>query len=207
MFRGILPKEVAFYDFFEKLSINNIKISETFINAVEGKLSLEEANKVIKELERDSDSLSRTSTDLLHRTFITPFDRDDIYTLLKGLDSFASDIKGALNRLVLYNFDKIRPDTFDFAVNIHKSALEIDLAVKGLRHIKKNSEIRQNCLNVHELEFQSDEILSQAIASLFIEDDLMNMFKWKEIYNKLEKAVDRLERVACIIESIIIDNS
>ena len=207
MFRGILPKEVAFYDYFEKMASLNLSISETFLQAVEGNANLGESVVKIKSMEHECENTARIAIDLLHRTFITPFDRDDIYTLLKGLDSFSGDIKGAASRLALYKFDEIRPETIDFAQNIHESAVEIDLAVKGLRKIKKNISIRENCLKVHELEFQSDEILSQAISNLFITDDMMLMIKWKEIYGKLEKAVDRLEKVACIIESIIIDNS
>lgn len=207
MFRGILPKEVAFYDYFEKMAALNLSISQTFLQAVEGNANLGESVLKIKSIEHECENTARIGIDLLHRTFITPFDRDDIYTLLKGLDSFSGDIKGAANRLALYKFDEIRPETVDFAQNIHESAVEIDLAVKGLRKIKQNISIRENCLRVHELEFQSDEILSQAISNLFITDDMMLMIKWKEIYGKLEKAVDRLEKVACIIESIIIDNS
>jgi uncharacterized protein len=207
MFRGILPKEVAFYDYFEKMAALNLSISQTFLHAVEGNANLGESVLKIKSIEHECENTARIAIDLLHRTFITPFDRDDIYTLLKGLDSFSGDIKGAANRLALYKFDEIRPETVDFAQNIYESAVEIDLAVKGLRKIKQNISIRENCLRVHELEFQSDEILSQAISNLFITDDMMLMIKWKEIYGKLEKAVDRLEKVACIIESIIIDNS
>jgi len=207
MFRGILPKEVAFYDYFEKMAALNLSISNTFLQAVEGNANLGESVVEIKRIEHECENTARIAIDLLHRTFITPFDRDDIYTLLKGLDSFSGDIKGAASRLALYKFEEIRPETIDFAQNIHESAVEIDLAVKGLRKIKKNISIRENCLRVHDLEFQSDEILSQAISNLFITDDIMLMIKWKEIYGKLEKAVDRLEKVACIIESIIIDNS
>ncbi len=207
MFRGILPKEVAFYDYFEKMATLNLSISHTFLQAVEGNANLGESVVEIKRIEHECENTARIAIDLLHRTFITPFDRDDIYTLLKGLDSFSGDIKGAASRLALYKFEEIRPETIDFAQNIHESAVEIDLAVKGLRKIKKNISIRENCLRVHDLEFQSDEILSQAISNLFITDDIMLMIKWKEIYGKLEKAVDRLEKVACIIESIIIDNS
>ncbi|MBK7095900.1 MAG: DUF47 family protein [Saprospiraceae bacterium] len=207
MFRGILPKEVAFYDYFEKMAALNLSISQTFLQAVEGNANLGESVVEIKRIEHECENTARIAIDLLHRTFITPFDRDDIYTLLKGLDSFSGDIKGAASRLALYKFEEIRPETIDFAQNIHESAVEIDLAVKGLRKIKKNISIRENCLRVHDLEFQSDEILSQAISNLFITDDILLMIKWKEIYGKLEKAVDRLEKVACIIESIIIDNS
>jgi uncharacterized protein Yka (UPF0111/DUF47 family) len=207
MFRGILPKEVAFYDYFEKLASLNLTISKIFMRMVEGNKNIIESAQEIKKLEREAERLTRTSIDVLHHTFITPFDRDDIFQLLKGLDNFSDDINAATFRLTHYEINEIRPETVDFAQNILSCAIEIESAVKGLRKIKHNSAMRQSCAKVHELEFQSDEILRKAIASLFHQNDIMLLMKWKEIYERLEKAVDRLEKAARIIESIIIDNS
>ena len=207
MFRGILPKEVAFYDYFEKLAALNLSISKVFMKMVEGNKNIIESAQEIKKLEREAERITRTSIDLLHHTFITPFDRDDIFQLLKGLDNFSDDINAAAFRLTHYEIIEIRPETVDFAQNIMSGAIEIEAAVKGLRKIKKNEEIRKNCSMVHELEFQSDEILRNAIASLYRQSDVMLLLKWKEIYARLEKAVDRMERVASIIEGILIDNS
>lgn len=207
MFRGILPKEVAFYDYFEKLTTLNVQISEIFIEMVEGKNNIIDSSVEIKKLEREADLITRTSIDLLHRTFITPFDRESIYQLLKGLDNFSDDVNAATFRLTHYEINEIRNETVEFAQIIKLCAIEIDTAVKSLRKIKKNSTIRQNCLNVHEMEYQSDEILRNAIASLYSHGDVMLLIKWKEIYARLEKAVDRMEKVANIIESIMIDNS
>jgi uncharacterized protein Yka (UPF0111/DUF47 family) len=207
MFRGILPKEVAFYDYFEKLAALNLSISKVFMKMVEGNKNIIESAQEIRKLEREAERVTRTSLDLLHRTFITPFDRDDIFLLLKGMDNFSDDINAATFRLTHYEINTIRPETVDFAQNILNCTIEIEAAVKGLRKIKKNKTIMENCNKVHEYEFQSDEILRKAIASLYHQDDVMLLLKWKEIYARLEKAVDRLEKVASIIESILIDNS
>lgn len=207
MFRGILPKEVAFYDYFDKLAALNLSISKVFMKMVEGNKNIIESAQEIKKLEREAERITRTSIDLLHRTFITPFDRDEIFQLLKGLDNFSDDINAATFRLTHYEIETIRPETIDFAQNIMSCAIEIEAAVKGLRKIKKNEEIRKSCAKVHELEFLSDEILRKAIASLYHQEDVMLLLKWKEIYARLEKAVDRMERVASIIEGIVIDNS
>jgi uncharacterized protein Yka (UPF0111/DUF47 family) len=207
MFRGILPKEVAFYDYFEKLTTLNVQVSKIFLKMVEGNKNIIESSLEIKKLEREGERITRTSIDLLHRTFITPFDRDDIFQLLKGLDNFSDDINAATFRLTHYEINDIRHETIEFAQIIMSCALEIEAAVKGLRRIKKHPEMRQNCVKVHELEYQSDEILRNAIASLYHQEDIMLLIKWKEIYARLEKAVDRMEKVANIIESIMIDNS
>jgi uncharacterized protein Yka (UPF0111/DUF47 family) len=207
MLRGILPKEYAFYDYFERLMQINTTISEEFVAIAEGKVTLENASRTIKYHERESDKISHDCIDLLHRTFITPIDRDQIYELIKGLDDFADQIDAATFRLTYYDIEEIRPDTLEFAKVIHAANLELDLAIKGLRKIKKSRIIREKCFKVHELENQSDEILRKAIGSLFKENNVHLIIKWKEIFERLEKAVDRQEKVANTIESILIDNA
>jgi uncharacterized protein len=207
MLRGILPKEYKFYDYFEKLMDINMKISEEFVLIAEGKVTLENASRTIKYHERESDKISHDCIDLLHKTFITPIDRDQIYDLIKGLDDFADQIDAATFRLTYYDIESIRPDTYEFAKVIHECNLVLADAVKGLRKIKKSAYIREQCFKVHELENQSDEILRKAIGSLFKENNVHLIIKWKEIFERLEKAVDRQEKVANIIESILIDNA
>jgi uncharacterized protein Yka (UPF0111/DUF47 family) len=207
MFRGILPKEVVFYDYFEKLAALNLSISKLFLKMIEGQKNLIESSHEIKKLESEAERLTRTSVDLIHHTFITPFDRDDIYRLLKGMDNFSDDIFAATFRLTHYEISDMRPEAIDFAQIIHDCAIEIEIAVKGLRKIKKKDGIMKSCTKVHELEFRSDEILRNALASLYHQDDVHLLLKWKEIFERLERSVDRMEKVASIIEGILIDNS
>jgi uncharacterized protein len=207
MLRGILPKEYAFYDYFEKLMVINLTISEEFIKIAEGKVTMENASRTIKYHERESDKISHDCIDLLHRTFITPLDRDQIYDLIKGLDDFADQVDAATFRLTYYGIESIRPDTIEFAKVIHACNIQLAEAVKGLRTIKKSKFIREKCFMVHELENQSDEILRKAIGNLFKENNIHLIIKWKEIFERLEKAVDRQEKVANIIESILIENA
>jgi uncharacterized protein Yka (UPF0111/DUF47 family) len=85
---------------------------------------------------------------------------------------------------------------------------ELETAVKGLRNIKKNSRsIREHCMHIHELENQADDISRIAVTELFKTNDILLILKWKEVYERLEKAVDRIERAANTIESILIDNA
>ena len=207
MLRGILPKEYAFYDYFDKLMHINLTISEEFIAIAEGKVALENASRTIKYHERETDKIAHNCIDLLHRTFITPIDRDQIYDLIKGLDDFADQIDAATFRLTYYDVESIRPEVIEFAKVIHSCNIELADAVKGLRKIKKSQFIREKCFKVHELENQSDEILRMAIGNLFKENNVHLIIKWKEIFERLEKAVDRQEKVANTIESILIENA
>lgn len=207
MLRGLLPKEYAFYDVFEKLIDINKEIGTEFIRLVEGKIDLETASIAIKQLERNADRTTRSCTDLLHRTFITPIDRDDIFELTKALDGFADNINASSFRLANYGITEIKPDAVKFAKIIYKALEELEVAVIGLRKIKQTQIIRDKCASIHELEDQADEILRKAVSNLFHQNDTMLLLKWKEIFERLEKAMDRLERAASVIETILIDNS
>ena len=207
MLRGILPKEYAFFDFFEEMTATNIVISEVFIRMVEGKQDMQSAANEIRRLERQNDKAVHSCTDLLHRTFITPIDREDIFDLMKALDGFADNVHAAAYRLSHYNISEIFNDTIEFAKIMNTGIIELDIAVKGLRKIKHTSVIRDKCLTIHELENDSDDILRKAVSNLFLQNDILLLIKWKEIFERLEKAVDRLERAASVIETILIANS
>jgi predicted phosphate transport protein (TIGR00153 family) len=208
MLRGLLPREYAFFDFFERLITIDIQISVEFLALVKEKKHPEVATKAIKRLEREADKTAKECIDLLHKTFITPIDRDQIYQLVNGLDDFADQMNAATFRLFYYDIEELRPDTLEFAKIIQSSNLVLEEAIKGLRNTKKNSKvIREKCAQIHELENQADDISRIAIANLFKTNDIMMIIKWKEVFERLEKAVDRVERVANTIESILIDNA
>ncbi|MCX6240603.1 MAG: DUF47 family protein [Bacteroidetes bacterium] len=208
MLRGLLPREYAFYDYFERLMNVNLQVSNEFLAFVKEKKHPEVATNAIKRLEREADKITKECIDLLHRTFITPIDRDQIYQLVNGMDDFADQMNAATFRLFYYGIEEFRPETLEFAKIIHNCNQEVAAAIKSLRNIKKQShEIRTKCSLIHEFENQADDISRVAIANLFKTNDMMIILKWKEIFERLEKAVDRMERVANTIESILIDNA
>jgi uncharacterized protein len=207
MLRGLLPKEFAFYDYFDQMIDIDLKISRLILEMIEKGENLAELARQIKELEREADKKARTCTDLLHNTFITPIDRNDIFTLTKRLDDLADQINAAAFRISSYDIREIRPEAVAFSKIIHACIEELVLAVKDLRKIKHKNKLRESCKKVHDLESEADDILKKVIPRLFQEGDAMLLIKWKEIFERLEKAVDRCEDVASTIESILIENS
>jgi uncharacterized protein len=207
MLRGILPKEYAFYDYFDQMIDINKQISTLLHTMMEKTADRERISKQIKELERQADKVTLNCTDLLHKTFITPIDRNDIFTLIKRLDDLSDQINAASFRISTYNVGKIRPEAVEFVVIIHTCIEELVKVVKELRRMKKKNKIRESCKKIHDLENQADDILREAIQRLFNEGEAMLLIKWKEIFERLEKAVDRCEDVASVIEGIMIDNS
>jgi uncharacterized protein len=207
MLRGILPKEYAFFDYFDQLIFADKQISVLFLLMMNNKEDRAEIARQIKELERHTDKLARSCTDLLHNTFITPIDRNDIFTLINRLDDFADLINSASYRMNVYDVDEVRPEAVEFSKILQACVEELIIAIKELRKLRNKNLILDCCKKVHDYENQADEILRNAISGLFKEGELLILFKWKEIFERLEKAVDKCEDIASTIESILIEHS
>ena len=202
-----MPKEYAFFDYFDDLIKTNLEISKLLLSMMNSKDNRVELSKQIRELEKRSDKVTHNCTDLLHNTFITPIERNDIFVLAKKMDNIADHINAAAFRLSAYDITDIRPEAVEFANIIHTCIESLVSAIHDLRKMKDLKSIREICKKVHDLETQSDDVLRNAVTRLFREGEVMNLIKWKEIFERLEKTVDRCEDVAGTIEGILIENS
>jgi uncharacterized protein len=209
MFRRLLPQETSFFDFFEahsKLSIEACK--ELHAIAVNPSELVNRANR-IKEIEHLADDVTHKCIDALHRTFITPLDRADIHQLIKRLDDVVDSVDSAASRMMLYELTDMRPEMRRFTEALVKATTEIEVAVHSLRKLNSASTaIEKSCVAIHEAENEGDQILREALVRLFKEEkNAVLVIKWKEIYERLEKATDRCEAVANIIEGVAIEAS
>ena len=207
MFRGILPKEYAFFDYFDQMIVTDREMSVLLLAMMKSNENRIEISRQIKELERNSDFLSRSCTDLLHKTFITPIDRNAIFTLAKRLDTLADQMNGAAYRVAVYDVNDIRDEAVEFSKILNSCIEELVLAIKELQKLKNKNQILYRCKRVHDLENIADEISRSATSRLFKEGELLLLIKWKEIFEGFEKAVDKCEDIACTIESILIEDS
>jgi len=204
MFRGILPKEFQFFDYFERHIELAIIVSNELLLLSTGKVGLTESIEKIKYLENEMDKIIHKCTEALHKTFITPIERTDIHNLIKRLDDIPDSIYSAVSRISLYGIETIRPEVGEIANILVKATTQIQSALKGLRNLKNIQYIKDKCLAIRQLENEGDEQFRAALSGLFKEADAVLIIKWKEIYERLEKAVDRCEDVANIIEGIVI---
>jgi len=204
MFKRFLPKEYSFFDFFEEHAGLTIATCKELLELTSGKSEAVESVQRIKDLEHDADKITVRCIEALQKTFITPIERTDIHQLIKRLDDIVDIINAASSRIYLYDITEMRPEARELAHILVLASGEINGALKGLRNLKNIRIIREKCSAIHGLESQGDEVLKSALMRLFKEDEPMVIIKWKEIFERLEKAINRCKDVADMIEEIVI---
>jgi hypothetical protein len=209
MFKRLLPQETSFFDFFEQHSKLSVEASKELDALTAAPSQLIVCTDRIKQIERKADGVTLQCINALHRTFITPFDRADIHRLIKRLDDIVDSIDAASSRMALYELTDIRPEVGQLTRGLMRATVQIDSAVINLRHLSKRGDvIDQCCQSVYEAEKEGDQILRSALGRLFREEkDAITIVKWKEVFERLEKASDRCEEVANIIQGVVIEAS
>ncbi len=208
MFRRLLPQEHGYFDLFELHSTLGLRVCQELqaMFADDGDMTVRAA--VIKELEKEADLVTRSCMDALHRTFITPMDRADIHTLIQRLDDVVDSVESTASRVMLYEITEVRPEARALADILVECAKEVAEVMPMLRNMKHSEAIKQHCDKIFDLENEGDLIMRNALAKLFKEErDAIVLIKWKELYERLEKATDRCESVASIVQSIVIESS
>lgn len=208
MFRRFLPETVDFFALFEEQAAVALKTSEALLAMTEPGASLPDCASKIKDLERAADDAARRCVRALQRTFITPFDRTQIKSLISAIDDIVDSIDEAASRIVLFEIQEMRPDVRIFADILIKATTQLCEALNLLRNLKNEAAINQKCVAVLRLENEGDVALRAALMSLFKETkDPVLIIKWKEVFEHLEEATDGGQDVANIINGIVIEAS
>lgn len=203
---NLLPKEEQYFDLFSQMTKYISDAARALAEMLkDGNVDHSEYLRRIKAIEHECDDLTHSISTRLNKSFITPFDREDIYMLSGALDDIVDLIDEAARAMVMYDVQESTPHARNFAGVIERMAVELDDVVSML---SKPSGVTQRLVELHRLENEGDEIYYKAIAELFRSElDPLTVIKWKDIYEKLEAAVDRCENVANIIESVIIKHT
>lgn len=208
MFRRFLPYETNFFDYFEQHAALTVQTAQTFALLVAPDANILLLANRIEELEHQADDITHHCVESLHKTFITPFERNDIYRLIARLDDVIDFIKDATACIVLYKLKEMTQGTRELADILVKSALQLQAALHGLRNINDLESIRRTFRNIHQLENEADVVVRLAIGRLFDEEeDARTLIKWKEVYDNLENAADSCEDVSNIIEGVVLEHS
>jgi predicted phosphate transport protein (TIGR00153 family) len=208
MFGMLMPREESFFDFFEQHADVLVRGTAMFATLFEPGADIPGITKKVRELEHEADSITHKCVEALHKTFITPIDRDDIHRLITRLDDVMDYIEAAAERIQLYEMTEMTQDARDLSDVLVRAAKDVQVALKGLRNLKDARTILQKCIDINRLENEADEILRRAVAKLFkdYKNDPIHVIKWKEIYENLENATDRCEDVANTIEGVVLEN-
>lgn len=208
-FQFLVPKDKKFFPLFEEASSNLIEIATNLHEAVN--LPLKEREVLFQKidvLEQKGEDITRQTNLELSRNFITPFDREDIYSLISAIDNVAGNLHGAASRMRLYQVDKITKSIRKLTEINLEACQNIDVAVRELRDLKKMKIITDACLRINKLENKSDNVYDKAVLDLFEnETDAKNIIKYKEVLSVLETAADKCKSVASVLESISVKHS
>lgn len=203
-----VPKDHSFYPLFEKDALNLIKTAEVLklLLGTEDTTQQEIYIKQIKELEKIGDDFTHTIFDQLNKSFITPFDREDIQQFASNIDDVVDTINGVAQRIRLYKPKTYTPVYLEFAEIIYQVSKEIEFSVNLLTDPSGNKDkITKSCISINTLENKADELYHMGISLLFEnEKDPFELIKKKEILETLEKAVDKAEDVSDAIKTILV---
>lgn len=204
---NLLPKDTVFYDFFEGLARHAHHAAEQLRQLAESFPDTKAAITRIRDAEHAADDLAHQCLDRLDRTFITPFDREDIHALVGGLDDIIDTIDALAKRFALYHVRVIEAP-FKKQADLLVAATEtLCEAVYRLRKSRKLSDLQEKLIEVHRLESESDDNHYTALSDLYDgRHETLHVIKWKEFYEYIEHAIDACEDVTNILERIVLKN-
>jgi predicted phosphate transport protein (TIGR00153 family) len=200
---NLIPKDVQFFDLFEKQAECSRKAAELLREMVNHFADARAKASAIKELEHQGDQVTHQLVRRLNTTFVTPIDREDIYALAGRLDDVLDFIDAVAERLVIYRIKEPTSACRAMADVIVEIVAGMNRAVGALR--KPGQAFHEHAVEVNRLENRADNLLRESLAELFDQEpDPIAVIKWKEIYETMEVVTDRCEDVVNVIEGIVL---
>jgi len=204
MFRfPFIPRERKFFELFEQSARNMVKASQMLKELVDTWEDVRKNVDEIDDLEHEGDAITHKIMAQLNRTFVTPFDREDITMLAHSLDDVTDFIHAAADAMLLYKVDRPTQRAKELADIIVQAAVEVEKAMPQLRHRAELKKMLPRCVEINRLENVADDVFHSAQAELFDDTaDMAQVIKWREIYEYMESATDRCEDVSNVLEGV-----
>jgi len=201
----LIPREERFYDDFLALAEQIRRGAVLLEEMLRPERPIWDKADEIKEVEHKCDFLTHEIIQRLHRTFVTPLDREDIHTLARSLDDVMDAIDASAGVVRLYQIERVRPDARELARLVKASA---DQVVLALRALERRKGVAEPAVEINRLENEADRAHQIALRRLFEEEkDAIVIIKWKEILDFLEDATDRCEDVANVLEGVVVKHA
>jgi len=203
---SLVPRKREFFVLYSRAAENAVAIARKVVELLD--LFPEDSDRIareVKELEHEGDRITHEVVDLVNRTFVTPFDRDDMYRLAGALDDVCDHVDEAAGKIVGYGVREIREDAKTQARIVELAAAKLAEAVAKLEGFEDS---RRQLIELRELEDNGDDIARRAISELFtsIGGDPLAVIRWKDIHEQLEEAADACENAADVLEAILVKN-
>lgn len=200
---SITPREEKFFTLFEKGADNALRAARRLKDLVDKWENPGMVVAEITEIEHEGDSITHQVMAQLHRTFLTPFDREDISLLSGAIDDVTDFIQAAADAMLVYKVDRPGEKARELAGIIVNAAEEVNMAIPQLKNRKHLKQMLEHCVEVNRLENMADRIYRSALGELFEgTTNIPDIIKWREIYEHMESATDRCEDVADVLEGV-----
>jgi predicted phosphate transport protein (TIGR00153 family) len=205
---SILPKEYGFFDFFDQHAVKCLEGAKLLQDMIGNIAEAEFFAKRLKDVEHEGDEITHRTVETLHKTFITPLDREEIHQLISRMDDVLDLIDAGGQRVFLYGIKETTAEAKELAEVLVKATHQVKIAVTGLRTLKDPTNVLTACVEINRLENEADSVLRRAMARLFREStDPIELIRWKDVYEFLEGSSDRCEDVANIVEGIVLEHA
>ncbi len=202
----LIPRDTRFFDLFADMAGNLGDGARLLKRTLDDFHDIEERVRQLKEIEHRGDEMTHNILTKLNQTFITPFDREDIYRLASSLDDVLDFIYAAGVRLTMYKITAAPEAASRLAEILIRQADQLSEAVGRLG--KRRDNVLENCVEINRLENEADQIARTAIAGLFErEKDPISLIKLKELYEVLETATDKAEDAANVLEGVVLKSA
>ncbi|HEY3541750.1 MAG TPA: DUF47 family protein [Gaiellaceae bacterium] len=202
---SLVPQKREFFHLYNRAAANTVEISQALIRLLDEFPDGAQARmRDIKELEHEGDRITHDLIDLINRTFVTPFDRDDMYRLAGVLDDVCDHIDDSAEKILGYGVRDVRAQARQQAEVIQRCAAKLAEAVDQLEGFRDS---KRQLIELRTLEDEGDDLSRRAIADLFAtQSDAMVVLRWKDIHEQLEEAIDACENAADVLEAILVKN-
>ena len=208
MFGRFMPTEGKFFEYFNQHAECAVKAAHALKELVNDLPNAEMHARNVQNFEKKADRITHDTVELLHKTFITPLDRDEIHKLITTMDDCLDLMEDVATAISLYDVQAVTAEASQLAHVVSASAQRVQLAVGMLSDMKQAREILEACEDIDRLESDADRLLRGAMSKLFREEDnVKTLIKLKAIYELLEAITDKCEDVANIIEGIVLENA
>ncbi len=205
---SLLPKEGKFFKLFEESAQNAVEVAQRLKELVYNWENVEDKVAGIADLEHKGDNITHQIAEELHRTFVTPFDREDITALASALDDVTDFIHSAADFMVLYRVEQPTSRAKELADVIVEITAETQKAVGQLKKHIDQRQMLKHCVEVNRMENVADRLYRSALAELFSNTtEVPLLIKWREIYEHMETVTDRCEDVANVVEGVALKHA